>query len=145
MHEISGNPPLQDLNWQIARAISAALHAVRKQKSRAQVAEELTARVGREISVAMLNEFTRDGTSSSAGGKAPKHFPAAFVGPFCEITGDDSLLRVVAGADSPAAVRNQQNREIRKAREALRQLEGLVNGTARPRRGRAPTHKAGVR
>lgn len=134
MRELSGNPASHDLNWQISRAVSKALHSVRKHKSRAQVAEELSARTGRQISVAILNEFTRDGTASSEGGKRPKPFPAALVAPFCEVTGDDSLLQAVAGAETPAEVRNRLNKELRRARKALGEIDVLVNRVARPKR-----------
>jgi hypothetical protein len=64
---------------------NAAKTAIRSSgKSREQIADELSARVGRPITVRMLDDFT-------APSKGGARFPAALVGPFCEVTGCDDL------------------------------------------------------
>ncbi len=57
-------------------------------KKRAQVAEELSTRLGQRITEHMLNDFTSEG-------KKPARFPACFIAPFCEIVGSDELQRFV--------------------------------------------------
>ena len=57
-------------------------------KSRAQVADEMSALVGRRISVRMLDEYARE---------AKTRFPAALVDAFCTALGDDRLKRLVVG------------------------------------------------
>jgi hypothetical protein len=57
-------------------------------KKRQQIAEELSIRVGRRITVHMLNTYTSDSHKTS-------HFPAAWLPAFSEIMGDDRLERYV--------------------------------------------------
>jgi hypothetical protein len=66
----------------IRKLLTAALRV--SFKSRFQIAEELSKRVGTHISVFMLNEYT-------APSKSLRRFPAAWVPAFCDITRDDSL------------------------------------------------------
>ena len=60
-------------------------------KKRAQIAEELTSLLGLRVTEHMLNDFTSTR-------KKPARFPAVFIAPLCQITGDDSLQRFVMGA-----------------------------------------------
>ncbi len=57
-------------------------------KNRRQVAEELSCRIGRKITVCMLNDYT-------ATTKTAARFPAAYIKDLCEITGSDKLLRLL--------------------------------------------------
>jgi hypothetical protein len=66
---------------------SIVADAIRKSsKSRAQIAEEMTYLVGREITERMLNGFTADSRDDY-------RWPAELDRAFCEATGDDRLLR----------------------------------------------------
>ncbi len=47
-------------------------------------------KVGRNITASMLNDYT-------ANTKNTARFPAAYVRGFCEVTGDDSLQRLLLG------------------------------------------------
>lgn len=58
--------------------------------SRQQICEKLTARLGQDITVFMLNDWTCEA-------KKRQRFPACFVQEFCEVIGDDSLHRYLAG------------------------------------------------
>jgi hypothetical protein len=57
-------------------------------KRRPQIATELSVRVGRSVTVSILNDWTKT-TKTSA------RFPAAYVRVFCEIIGNDELQRVL--------------------------------------------------
>ena len=59
-------------------------------KDRRQIAIELSAKVGRTITVSTLNCYT-------CATKNTARFPAAYVRGFCEVTGDDSLQRFLLG------------------------------------------------
>jgi len=55
-------------------------------KSRQQIADELSVRSGRTVSLSILNDYT-------ATTKSGARFPAVYLCGFCEATGDDSPLR----------------------------------------------------
>src|SRR5664280_2397452 len=59
-------------------------------KKRIQIAEELSAVVGRQVSEAMLNAYTADS-------KENHRWPASGTRAFCQVTGDWRLLRAIAG------------------------------------------------
>jgi hypothetical protein len=62
--------------------MTATIRACRK--SREEIAEELSARTGQRVTVAMLNDY-------SAESKKPARFPACFLQAFSEIVGSDAL------------------------------------------------------
>ncbi len=80
----------------IAKLLHDVLHnaAMRtpkeSRKNRKQIAGELTAILGTEVRVYMLNEF-------AAPTKAARHLPAAWVPAISKITGDDRLQRLLLG------------------------------------------------
>jgi hypothetical protein len=57
-------------------------------KSREQIAEQMSERLGQTITTGMLNDF-------SAFSKGGARFPIWFVGAFCEVTGSDRLQRQI--------------------------------------------------
>jgi hypothetical protein len=61
-------------------------------KSRAEIAEALSTETGTHVSVRMLDQFTAESRSRY-------RFPAAWVIPFCRITGNDALQRVLLGPE----------------------------------------------
>ncbi len=75
-------PKPQELDILIRELLTGAIRA--SNKSRSQIADELSERVETPISVFMLNEYT-------APSKGLRRFPAAWLPAFCDITGDDSL------------------------------------------------------
>ncbi len=85
--KISVVPPKCNPDRADAAFRTALTAAIRKaNKSRAEIAEELSAVVGRNVSVAMLAECTEPG-------KWRVRFPAAWIEPLCAILGNDSLRR----------------------------------------------------
>jgi len=92
MSDFSGtNPDPFDL------AVRAVLNCVMRGKGRKQIASELSARLGRKVTVRMLDGFTCEGKQGS-------RFPAAWVTALCEITGDNSLLQLMVGPELDAAL-----------------------------------------
>jgi hypothetical protein len=98
-------------------------------KSRQQIADELSSRLGLRVTVHMLNDFTSEG-------KKPARFPACFVASLCEIVGSDELQRFILSerlrklldfAEREVAARLEQRN-----REAL--LEDL-SANAKKRKG----------
>jgi hypothetical protein len=79
---------IQNIDGELRRIVARAIH--RCPKSRDQIADELTRCVGATVTVHMLNNYTAEG-------KRPARFPAAWVLPFCVVTNDDSLQRLVLG------------------------------------------------
>ena len=60
-------------------------------KPHGRLAEELSVAVGHKVSARMLYRFTAP--------SAQANFPAAWVAGFCEVTGDDSLKRLMLGPE----------------------------------------------
>ena len=103
----------------IRQLISRVLHSIRNQKSREQVASEMRARLGgRRVTVAMLNDFTRSTTGS--------RFPARWIQAFCDVTGSEALLLLVAGERFGKAERLRMMREVRNLQEIARRLESII-------------------
>lgn len=72
-----------------AKVRSLVAAAIRdSKKSRSQIAGELGERVGRAVTVRMLDDYT-------ANSKVNARFPAAWIEAFCAVTGDDRLQRLV--------------------------------------------------
>lgn len=84
------------LDSAIRRAISRAITAC-PCKSRADIAEVLSVETGTQITVRMLDQFT-------AVSRRPYRFPAAWVIPFCRITGDNTLQRILLGSELSEAL-----------------------------------------
>jgi hypothetical protein len=72
----------EDEDRELRRAISEALR--RSPKSRVQIADELSARLGRRITRHMIDDFTSEC-------KKQARFPLAFSAALCEILDDDSI------------------------------------------------------
>src|SRR5262245_51896415 len=81
LREKLGRPPDPDANL---RALTTELirHCP---KSRAEIADEMSALLEQRVTVSMLNDYTSDA-------KKAARFPACFVRALCEATGDESLL-----------------------------------------------------
>lgn len=75
------------LDKAIRSVLSKAMRAC-PLKTRETIATELSEQTGTRITLHMLNEFTADS-------RRQYRFPAAWVVPFCRITGDDSLQRLL--------------------------------------------------
>jgi hypothetical protein len=67
-----------------------AQYSKRSNKSREQIAEEMSVHTGLRISKRMLNDWTAES-------KKPARFPAFLIESFCEVTGDDRLQRWAVG------------------------------------------------
>lgn len=59
-------------------------------KSREEIADELTGRLGTRVTAGMLRDFTAES-------KGKARFPAVWIPLFCDILGDDSLQRELLG------------------------------------------------
>jgi hypothetical protein len=68
--------------------VRRAIRESRRKKTPEQIAEDLSKCIGKDVTVHMLNAFTSES-------KKPARFPALFIEPLCEITGDDRLQRFV--------------------------------------------------
>jgi hypothetical protein len=93
----------------------------RSGKSRAQIADDLSIRTGRKISIRQLDNWT------STARQDTRRFPAALIEPLCELLADDSLQRYVMGKRLRQLVRLG---EIQIERETIR-AELLKNGGRR--------------
>lgn len=91
MTRFIAHPDFLALDNAIRAAITRALR-VCTSKSREAVAEELSEATGVQITLRMLNDYTAES-------RRPYRFPAAWVIPFCRITGDDSLQRLLLGPE----------------------------------------------
>lgn len=124
MTDFTGTPDsAQDLDDPIRATLSKVLHNICKRKNREQVCRELTARLGRPISVAMLNDFTRPS-------KRGARFPAAWIPAFCEVTEDESLLHLIAGDGFGGAERMAHSRQLRTLAKVARGLAGQLSDLA---------------
>lgn len=81
-------------------------------KKREQIAEEMTACVGREITAAMLNSFTAESHESH-------RWPAAWTRAFCQITGDWRLLRCAVERAGFLVITQSQARLLKLAEEYM--------------------------
>lgn len=78
----------------------------RSPKKRPQIAQEMSLHAGRAISKGMIDDWT-------ANSKKRARFPAALIESFCEVTGDDRLIRLLM---------NHELREKVELAESLLQL-----------------------
>lgn len=129
-------------DYQTRKLLSAVIGRVRGQMSRKQIADGMALLVGRTISVAMLNDFTR--LSSERSGA---RFPAAWAAAFCEVTGDDSLLAMIAGKAFDGTQRRRANRLIQTLAKTVDELDLTLNPTqpARKAKSHATGRKSGAR
>src|SRR5438552_18185230 len=75
---------------EVRKVVTGAIRSVRATKSREQIAAEMSERIGRTVTVHMLNDFTSES-------KVFVRFPAAWIVAFCSATGDERLQRLVLG------------------------------------------------
>lgn len=106
-------PPKPEPDVEIRRCLAEAMRLTCK--SREQIADALSERIGRPITVHMLNDY-------AALSKEGNRFPAAWVRAFCEVTGDDSLQRMILGPHLAALV------ELGEHELALRQQKQRKKG-----------------
>jgi hypothetical protein len=83
----SGSPKWVESDQKLRQCLAEAMHS--SPKNREQIAEELSARVGRRVTVHMLDDFSAPSKDN--------RFPAAWVPAFCEITSDDAAQRFLMG------------------------------------------------
>ena len=117
LEEISGNSGQADIA--VRRQISDAIR--RSNKSRAEIAEEMSRRLECRITASMLNDYTAET-------KGAARFPAAWIAAFCAATNDDGLQRLVMGARLRKLV-SLGEREVlalRDERERHRLIQELV-------------------
>jgi len=76
-----------NLGADLRRSLGEAIR--RSRKTHAEIAHEMTERLGQPVTQTMLNEFTRSGDREGR----EVRFPAAWVPAFCEVVGDDALQR----------------------------------------------------
>ncbi len=101
-----------DIDAQIRRAMTEAIKNVRK--SRIIIAAEISELVGVQISEHQINSWT-------ATSKEGYRIPAAYIPAFCEVTGDTTLLKILA---NPLGVKIVENKDIMWLKYAkIRQLE----------------------
>ncbi len=81
-------------------------------KKRAQITEELSAAVGRQVSEAMLNAFTAES-------KEGHRWPLAWTRAFCHVTGDWRLLRALAERAGCQLITAKQTKLLRLAEELI--------------------------
>jgi hypothetical protein len=91
---------------------------------RGDIAVEMSRRIGRRVTVHMLNDYTR-----LTGVVA--RFPAAWVRVFCEVTGDDSLQMLLLSPRLLKLIEAGKHAEA-----AHRQIAGLIDDEKR-RKGKA--------
>lgn len=93
-HKVSGEYNVEDFDRALRKCLTKAMK--RSGKSRAEIADQMQARLGAAISGArrLTEERLYDLTSES---KRDARFPALWVPLFCEVTGDDSLQRLLMG------------------------------------------------
>ena len=101
-----GSPP-RDADSALRNLVTQAIRGC--PKSREQVADELSIRLGQRVSIHMLNDFSSQAKKSA-------RFPGSFIEPFCAIAGDDRLQRLVMG---PRLRRLVEFAEHELARECL--------------------------
>jgi hypothetical protein len=77
------------LDSAVRMALARAIRNCRD-KSREQIASALSEQTGTRITLRTLNALTAES-------RRPYRFPATWVIPFCRITGDDSLQRLLLG------------------------------------------------
>ena len=84
------SPPCEASDLALRSLLSEILDACKKdrKKDRKQIAAELSEKLGRTITVAFLDSYT-------CRTKTTARFPAAYVRAFCEVTGNDKLLRLL--------------------------------------------------
>jgi hypothetical protein len=101
-------------------------------KSRAQIADEMTRLVGRDVTERMLNAYTAES-------KEEHRWPAELTRSFCSATGDDRLLRVLAEAAGLRVINASESRLLElgrnhlqrsRAERAITTLEQRLEGTA---------------
>lgn len=107
------------MDSELRRLLSAIVRAC-PGKKRQQICDELSAEVGQNITVYMLNDWTSDA-------KKPARFPAALVPAFCKITGDDKLQRFLLSDRLLTLVRigerlAESDTQLRCIQEELRKL-----------------------
>ena len=105
----------------LARVISSS------PRSREQIADELSERLGHRVTKYMLDGFTSEG-------KGKPRFPAAWVQAFCQVVADDRLQRFIMG---------QRLRDLVRLGEVELEKKGLLRtfGHGRDRKKRLSCHK----
>lgn len=106
MDQFPGSPTPDPDGLAVRRAVKLAIRA--SPRSREQICQELSARIGRQVTVRMLDDFT-------APSKGGARFPAAWVAAFCEATVDRRLQRLLVDPEIDAALK-----VIEFARETVR-------------------------
>jgi hypothetical protein len=71
---------------EVRRCVAAAMK--KSGLSRDQVADRMTQKLGRPVTVVMLADYTAER-------KTAARFPGAWIAVFCDVVGDDSLQRLV--------------------------------------------------
>jgi len=84
----SGNPTQPSADVALRRLIAGVIKA--SPKSREQIADEMSLRLGMRVTAGMLRDFTAES-------KGKARFPAVWIPLFCDILGDDSLQRELLG------------------------------------------------
>jgi hypothetical protein len=79
-----------EANREVRNLLANAIKSSRRK--RAEIAEQMSALLGRSVTESMLNDFTRGCDKGR-----DVRFPAAWIGPFCEAVGNDDLRRHVMG------------------------------------------------
>jgi hypothetical protein len=103
-------PASFDVDATIRELVSEAIRDCNK--SRAQLADEMSYLTGERISEHMLNKYSADS-------KADHRFPLAFAAAFCHATGDGRLLEAIAAKLQLALVRPEEEKLLQLGRLAL--------------------------
>ncbi len=87
--QTTGKPkPTQHADLAVREHLAVAIH--NSSKSRELIADEMSALVGRTITVRMINDYT-----ATAESKRAARFPAAWIESFCQVTGNETLQRSI--------------------------------------------------
>lgn len=138
-----------EINWNgkqssdanLDAAIRALLSEVMRssKKSRAQIAQEMSALLGRSVTVYMLNDFTASCKGQRVAEdsqldtrKSPVRFPAAWIHAFCEVTGDDRMQRLILSPRLRSLLQlgERQLSQCQAERQRAELIEELLKGIA---------------
>ena len=123
-------PEIERIGREVRRLLGEAM--TRSAKNAADIADEMTKRLGRPVKRSTVYEFTR---SDQPG--LENRFPATWVSAFCEATGCDDLARFVVGPRLRELV--EQGERVSELEFILKQMleaAGKLKGQGGQKKGR---------
>jgi hypothetical protein len=104
-------PASFDIDSTVRRLVNEAIRSC-PNKSRAQIAEEMSYLLGQRVTEPMLDSYTADS-------KKENRFPVAFAAAFCHATGDGRVLEAIAQKVGLVVVHQEEMQLIRLGKLAL--------------------------